>query len=62
MASDKAPYLVDLILCLGVVKVLLRLCRDKRYIGNAKFAAATLLTTSIGKQANAWRKTFSPAA
>lgn len=62
MARDKAPHLLQLVRGLGVVKVLLRLSRDKRYIGTRKFAAATFLTTSIGKQANAWRKASSPAA
>ena len=62
MERDKAPHLLNLIRGLGKVKVMLRLSRDRRYIGTRKYAAATFLTTSIGKQANAWRKAMSPAA
>lgn len=62
MARDKAPHLIDLVKSLGVVELLLRISRDKRYIATGKYAAAALLTTSIGKQANAWRKKFSPVA
>ena len=59
MERNKAPHLVDLVKSLGVVELLLRVSRDKRYIGTAKYADAALLTTSIGKQANAWRKSQS---
>jgi hypothetical protein len=62
MERNKVPHLVDLVKSLGVVELLLRISRDKRYIATGKYAAAVLLTTSIGKQANAWRKAFSPAA
>lgn len=62
MAKDKTPALIELIKSLGVVELLLRIARDKRYIATGKYAAAAMLTTSIGKQANAWRKKFSPAA
>jgi uracil-DNA glycosylase len=62
--QSKAPHLVELVKSLGVVELLLRISRDKRYIATGKYAAAALLTTSIGKQANAWRKSpsASPAA
>lgn len=62
MERNKVPPLVELIKRVAVVELLLRISRDKRYIGNGKYAAAAMLTTSIGKQANAWRAKFSPAA
>ena|SRR5258708_33094717 len=62
MERDKAPHFVAMLKSLGVVELLLRISRDKRYIGLKGYAAAVLLTTSIGKQANALRRKFAPAA
>ena len=48
-----------------VVKVLFRLCVDKRYISKDQFARTIPLTASIGKQAHGWKKSStasSPAA
>lgn len=55
-ARNKVPHLDALIEGVGVIELLLRMSRDKRYIGLKQYAAAVLLTTSIGKQATGWRK------
>ena len=62
MERNKLPPLLDLVKSLGVVVLLLRLARDKHYISTGAYARSALLTTSIGKQANAWRKASSPVA
>lgn len=62
-SRNKVPHLEQLLEGLQVVELLIRLSRDKRYIPTGKYAAAVELTTSIGKQANAWKKSQpSPAA
>lgn len=55
-ASDKVPFLTALLEMLSELELLLRLCRDKRFISTTQYAKAIELTTSVGKQANAWRK------
>jgi len=64
ISRNKSPHLDALIEGLGVIEVLLRTSRDRRYIGTRQYAAAVFLTTSIGKQASGWRKASaaSPAA
>ena len=59
---DRAGYLLDLIERLQVAELLLRLSRDKRLISTKQYAAAAELTTSIGKQANGWRRSATPAS
>lgn len=54
--QDKAPHLLELLERLQVAELLIRLARDKRLISTAAYAQAVELTTSIGKQANGWRK------
>lgn len=62
-ARNKVPHLEQLLEAIQMVELLIRLSRDKRYIPTGKYAAAVALTTSIGKQANAWKKSQpSPAA
>ncbi len=64
VSRDKAPHLDQLLERVQVAELLLRLSRDKRYISTAQYARAIALTTSVGKQANGWRKAFasSPVA
>lgn len=61
-AREKAPHLGELIERLQVAELLLRLSRDKRLISTAQYAKAIELTNSVGKQANGWRRSASPAA
>ena len=60
---DRAGHLLDLIERLQVAELLLRLSRDKRLISTEQYATAIEITTSIGKQANGWRRAaLSPAS
>ncbi|AVA33335.1 four helix bundle protein [Cupriavidus metallidurans] len=59
VAREKEQHLLDLIEHQQVVELLLRLCVDKRLISRPQYAKAIALTTSIGKQANGWRKSAS---
>ena len=56
VAQDKAPHLMELIERLQVINLMLRLATDKRLISRPAYASAVELTTSIGKQANGWRR------
>ena len=56
MAQDKEPHLLRLLERLEVIELLLRTCRDNRYIAVSHFARLVMLTQSIGKQANGWRR------
>ncbi len=62
VARDKAPHLLEVIERLQVAELLLRLSHDLRFIGQKQYAAAIALTAQIGKQANGWRRKFSPVA
>jgi hypothetical protein len=55
-ARDKVPHLDALLERLEELNLLLRLCRDKRFISTGQYAKAIDLTASVGKQANGWRK------
>ncbi|MFJ3048556.1 four helix bundle protein [Herbaspirillum chlorophenolicum] len=55
-AQDKELYLVKLLERLQVAELLLRLSMDMRLISKQAYAAAVEKTTSIGKQANGWRR------
>ena len=59
VAQDKAPYLLELVERLQVAELMIRLSMDKRLISKDGYAKAIELTTSIGKQANGWRKAAS---
>lgn len=63
-SRNKVPHLDAALESVGVIELLMRTSRDKRYIATKHYAAAIALTTSIGKQASGWRKTSaaSPAA
>lgn len=56
VAQDKEPYLLKLIERLQVIELTLRLSMDKRLISRPAYAKAIELSTSIGKQANGWRR------
>lgn len=60
-ARDKAPYLGELLERNDVLATLLRLLKDKRFIGIDQHAKAMELVISIGKQANGWKKSCRPA-
>jgi len=55
-ARNKVPLLDELIERKTELEILLRLCRDKRYISVKQYARAVQFTTSVGKQANGWKK------
>jgi hypothetical protein len=61
VSTDKAPHLAALIETAQKIELLLRLARDKHWISTKQYAAAILLTTSIGKQATGWKKKFATA-
>ena len=56
VAQDKAPHLLELLERLQVIELMVRLAMDKRLISKPGYAKAVELTTSIGKQANGWRR------
>ncbi len=55
-ARDKVPYLNTLHERNEELQILFRLCQDKRFISPEQYAHTIELTTSIGKQANGWKK------
>jgi hypothetical protein len=59
VSQEKAAHLISLIERLQVSELLLRLSRDKRLISTGQYAKAIELTSSIGKQANGWRRSAS---
>lgn len=61
-ARDKAPHLETLLERLEETQLLLRLCQDKRFISRAQYAKAVELTTSVGKQANGWKKLYASSS
>ncbi|AYN21620.1 four helix bundle protein [Alcaligenes aquatilis] len=56
IAQNKEPHLIELLERVQVINLMLRLGQDKRIISRPGYAKATELTTSIGKQANGWRR------
>lgn len=56
VARDKVPFINDLLERVLELELLLRLCRDKRYISTGQYADAIKMTTSVGRQANGWKK------
>lgn len=63
-AREKGPHLVELLERKETIEFLMRVLKDKKYIGVKQHAAAMRVTVSLGKQANGWKKytTTSPAA
>jgi hypothetical protein len=60
--ETKTPHLSELVGRLQSLELLFRTSRDKRFISTGQYARAIQITGSIGRQANAWRKKFSPVA
>lgn len=56
VSQEKAPHLTLLLESLQVCELLVRLSRDKRMISINQYAKVVDITTSIGKQANGWRR------
>lgn len=56
VSHEKNSHLVLLLESLQVCELLVRLSRDKRLISIAQYAKVVEITTSIGKQANGWRR------
>ena len=54
--QDKRPHLTLLVEKVQVVEFLMRLFKDNRFISIPQHAQAIEVTTSIGKQANAWKR------
>lgn len=55
VATEKAPYLIELIERLQVIELLLRMAMNKKKIDKGAYANAIEMTTSIGKQATGWK-------
>lgn len=55
-AFDKKPHLTEIIECAETIDFLMRVLKDKRFISVKQHAAAIEITTSIGKQANGWKR------
>jgi len=54
-AQDKLPHLDAMLEHLGVIELLMRLCRDKRLISTGQWARSIALSDRIGKQTGGWR-------
>ena len=55
-AQDKRPHLTSLVEKVQVIEFLMRLFKDSRFISVQQHARTMEITTSIGKQANAWKR------
>ena len=56
VAQDKEPHLMELLERVQVINLMLRLGQDKGIIARPGYAKAVEMSTSIGKQANGWRR------
>ncbi|MEK6788477.1 MAG: four helix bundle protein [Pseudomonadota bacterium] len=56
VSKHKAQHIDELRERLQVVELMFRLLSDMRCIDLRRFAAATVLTATIGKQATGWKK------
>jgi len=54
--QDKSPHLTLLIEKVQVIEFLMRLFKESRFISVGQHANAIEVTTSIGKQASAWKR------
>ena len=54
--EQRVAYLYRFALKMGSLKLLLRICQDRRLISDGRFCDILRLTSSIGKQATAWRQ------
>lgn len=55
-AQDKRPHLTRLVEKVQVIEFLMRLFKESRFISVPQHARTMEITTSIGKQANAWKR------
>ena len=55
-ARNKVPHIEELQERLQVVELLLRLCRDKRFISTGQYARAVEITDKIGRQSTGWKR------
>lgn len=62
MARNKLPHLNELLESIWMINYLLRALTNKGLISKGQHARAMQLTASIGKQANAWRKSATAPA
>ncbi len=53
---DKVPHQEEILERVQVVELLLRVAKDKRWMPLNKYSAAILITESVGKQAQGWKK------
>ncbi|WP_338523328.1 four helix bundle protein [Pseudomonas batumici] len=53
---DRRQFLTDLVEKVQVIEFLMRLFKDSRFISIGQHAKMIEVTTSIGKQANAWKR------
>ena len=60
-SKDKQPHLTLLVEKVQVIEFLMRLFKENRFISIPQHAKAIEVTTSIGKQANAWKR-YTPTA
>jgi hypothetical protein len=58
---DKAPHLTELVEKVQVIEFLMRLFKENRFISVPQHAKSMEVTTSIGKQANAWKRSTATA-
>ncbi|MGH8417990.1 MAG: four helix bundle protein [Pseudomonas sp.] len=61
-AREKHLHLGTLVERVQVIEFLLRLFKEKRFISIPQYASAIQLTASIGKQANAWKRSATAPA
>ncbi|MFZ6819817.1 four helix bundle protein [Undibacterium sp. Ji22W] len=62
-SRDKVPHLDELLELVMEVELMIRLAKDMKFISIAQYANVVLLTNTVGKQANGWRKASqTPAA
>lgn len=59
--QDKRPHLTHLVEKVQVVELLMRLFKENRFISVDQHARTMEVTTSIGKQANAWKRSTQSA-
>lgn len=54
--QERLPLIVEILQRVVALELLMRLCRDKRFISVDQYSAAIVLTSSVGRQANGWKK------
>jgi hypothetical protein len=54
--QERLPLILEILQRVVALEVLMRLCHDKKYISVGQYSEAIALTTSVGRQANGWKK------